>query len=285
MANDNTTGSWQNAIAVSYEQLVNQLVTYVPQLLGAAFLIVIGWVIAWLLAKLTQSLLSLCNKVFIRLSQRFQTDKTIQLNPRHARLISRTVFWVTMMFFVAAATSSMGLDFFSDWISSLLSYLPNLLAGILIIVGGYLLGNLAGAMATAAAHSAGFARVDLAARTAKLAILFTAIVIGVEQLGINIQFVTNMAIVLTGVLCAGIALAFGLGSSDLIANTVAARQVQRHCRINDEIEIAGVSGRLTEITATMLVIESDKGRTLMPANVFLKQASFITAVQSTDSVK
>lgn len=277
MSND-----WQSAISTSYEQLVTQLVTYVPQLIGAAILILIGWLVAWVLSKLTVTFLNLCNRLLSGVNQRIQTDKALKIKPKQTRFISRTVFWLTMMFFIAAATSSMGLDFFSEWISSLLSYLPNLLAGILIMLGGYLLGNLAGAMARAGAQSVGFAGVELAGRSAKLAILFTALVIGVEQLGINIQFVTSMVIVLSGVLCFGIALAFGLGSKDLIANTVAARQIHRHCRVNDQIEIAGVTGKLTEVTSTMLVIETDKGRTLLPANLFLKQPSYVSALQTSE---
>ncbi|CAM3872277.1 MULTISPECIES: mechanosensitive ion channel family protein [Pseudoalteromonas] len=283
MATEDTFDNWQHALSASYEQLINQFVTHTPQLLGAALMLLVGWVVAWLLSKLTISLFKLCNRALAGLSQRVQTEQTLQLNLKHARLIGKTVFWVTMMFFIAAATSSLGLNFFSDWISSLLSYLPNLLAGIFIIVGGYLLGNLASAMARAGAQSVGFARVEVAGNIAKLAILFTATVIGIEQLGINIQFVTNMVVVLTGVLCAGVALAFGLGSRELIANTVAAKQALRHCRINDQIEIAGVSGTLTEITATMLVIETQKGRTLIPARQFLKDSAHITATHSHSS--
>ncbi|MEJ6475170.1 mechanosensitive ion channel family protein [Pseudoalteromonas piscicida] len=285
MAAESTSDNWQHALSASYEQLINQLVTHTPQLLGAALLLLLGWLVAWLLSKLTVSLLKLCNRALVGISQRVQTEQKLQLNLKHARLIGRTVFWVTMMFFIAAATSSLGLNFFSEWISSLLRYLPNLLAGVFIIVGGYLLGNLASAMAKAGAQSIGFARVEVAGNIAKLAILFTATVIGIEQLGINIQFVTNMVIVLTGVLCAGIALAFGLGSRELIANTVAAKQVSRHCRINDQIEIAGISGRLAEVTATMLVIETEKGRTLVPASQFMQCFAHITAIQTSSSDK
>ncbi|MFC3033294.1 mechanosensitive ion channel family protein [Pseudoalteromonas fenneropenaei] len=278
-----TSASWQHALAASYEQLLSQIATFLPHLFGAIMLLLLGWGIAWALSKLTLTLLALTNRVMASVSQRLQSEKIIQLNPKHARFISRAIFWVIMMFFIAAATSSLGLDFFSGWIASLLSYLPKLVAGVLIMVGGYLIGNLVAAMARAGAQSMGFARVEAVARTAKLAVLFTAMVIGVEQLGINIQFVTNIVIVVTGVLCFGVALAFGLGSRELIANTVAARQVLRHCRINDQIEIAGLSGRLTEVTATMVVIESDKGRTLLPASWFFTQPSFTRVSNSTDT--
>lgn len=285
MESAQNSNDWQSILAGSYEHLVYQIVSYLPQVTAVLVLLLIGWLVAWLLSKVTAGFLAFTNRAAIGFSQKLHSDKPFQLRPNHMQLISRVVFWLTMMFFFAAAASSLGLDFFSGWFASLFGYLPKLIAGVLIIIGGYLAGNVISVMARASAQSIGFSRVDTAARIAKLIVLFTAVVIGVEQLGINIQFVTHLVIVLTGVMCFGIALAFGLGSRDLIANTVAARQVLRHCRVNDQIEIAGLSGKLTEITGTMVVIETEKGRTLIPASVFLQQPCSAQAASVNESAQ
>ncbi|MDN4503495.1 mechanosensitive ion channel [Alteromonadaceae bacterium BrNp21-10] len=275
-----TNSNWQSAFTQSYDLLIKNILAYVPQLLGALVLMLIGWIVAWILAKVTLTLMSLLNRIMVKVSQSLHVNKPWNLKPQHVQVASKSVFWITLIFFAAATTSSMGLDFFATWLGAILSYLPNLLAGLVIIIGGYLLGNLASAMARATAQSAGFEQVQTIGNMVKLAVVFTALVIGVEQLGINIQFITNLVIVLTGVLSAGIALAFGLGSKQLIANTVAARQIKHHCQIDDHISIAGVEGTLTEITATMLIIETQQGRTLVPASEFMRQASNINAPQS-----
>jgi hypothetical protein len=44
----------------------------------------------------------------------------------------------------AATTSSLGLDFFSSWLNALLGYVPPLLASVVIVMAGYLLGNIVG---------------------------------------------------------------------------------------------------------------------------------------------
>ena len=80
MATEGTFDNWQHALSASYEQLINQLVTHTPQLLGAALMLFVGWIVAWLLSKLTISLFKLCNRALAGLSQRVQTEQTLQLN-------------------------------------------------------------------------------------------------------------------------------------------------------------------------------------------------------------
>ncbi|MCG7535346.1 mechanosensitive ion channel domain-containing protein [Pseudoalteromonas sp. OOF1S-7] len=281
MADSSALFDWQSSAHLGFEQLQSYFFSLIPQLFVAAIILLLGWGCAWLLSKLALTLLRVLNKALASIQQKTQQPRQVQLSPQHIKVICRSVFWLTLLFFATAAASSLGLSLFTDSAAALFAYLPNLITGILIMVAGYLLAGLISSMIKASAHSIGFAHTEAATRIAHFVILFTAMVIGVEQLGINVHFVTNLVIVVTGMLCFGVALAFGLGSQEVIANTVAARQAQRHCRINDDIDIAGVRGRLTEITATMLVIESDQGRVLIPASVFLKHHSHISTTDTT----
>ena len=274
--------TWDTAISGIYEQMSNYLVAYLPHLLGALLLIVAGWLAGIILARVTLTLLSLINRLIIRLLPESFTKKRLEIKASHSKVASRVVFWMVMLFFAAAAISVLGLDFFADWIREFLGYIPRLLAGLLIILGGYLLGNALNAMTTATAESAGFQRPHLAGSTVQLAVLFTALAIGIEQLGINIQFITQLILIIVGVLVAGLALAFGLGAKNLIANIIGAQQVHKHCRIRDHLNIAGVEGILVEITGTMLVIETDSGRTMIPAKLYLDQVSNVINVAESE---
>lgn len=266
-------GDWQTAVFGSYEQLMGYLLTYLPQIFGAVLLLLIGWLVAFSLSRLTLSLLSLGNRLLHRLFSASATQKRFELKPSHVYMASRVVFWLVMLFFIAASTSVMGLDFFATWLGDLLSYLPRVLAGILIILGGYLLGSALGVMSISAAESAGFERAYLVGTSVQMSVLFTAAVIGIEQLGINIQFVTQLFTVVSGVIAAGVALAFGLGAKTLVANIIGARHAQKYCRSQDHIQIAGIEGKVAEINSTMMVIETDQGRVMIPAKLYLEQIS------------
>ncbi len=79
-----------------------------------------------------------------------------------------------------------------------------------------MLSNIVKAGVISAAGSAGMAQGDVLGRVAQMVVIFTTLVIGIEQIGINVDFLTNVLIVIIGVLLAGAALAFGLGARSLL---------------------------------------------------------------------
>jgi len=265
-----TQHDWQTALSASYEQLNNYLVLNVPQLLGALFIILFGWVMAWLCSKLTLTIVKFISQMWQRMAREVSVTEVAQIKSSHAVIISKTVYWVVMLFFIAAATSSLGLDFFSSWLNTLLGYVPQLLAAIFIVMAGYLLGNIAGVMAESAAEASSLSQSATLGNMAKFCVFFVALVVGVEQLGLNIQFITTFIIVVVGVLLFGMALAFGMGSNGFVANIIAARQAKNHFRLNEHLKIDGVEGILVDITSTMLLIETEQGRVLIPARVCME---------------
>ena len=276
MENSSTPAEWQSVLSASFEQLLAYLLAYLPQLFGAILLIVVGWLLAFILSKLTLTLLSLVNRLVVRIAPSFLRDKQIELKPAYLVVVSKSVFWLVILFFIAAATKILGLDFFASSIKALIAYLPRLLAGALIIFFGFLLGNIAKAMAKAAAESSGMQQPDAIGTFVKVAVVFTSLVIGVEQIGINVRFVTNLVVILSGVLTAGVALAFGLGCKELVSNVVGARQAKKYCQLQESISIAGVEGVLVDISNTMLVLETEKGKIMLPASFYLNNITTVS---------
>lgn len=269
---------WQTALFTSYEQLNNTLVLYVPQLIGALFLILLGWIIAWVCSKLTLTIIKFMSRMWQKVARETAIISGTEIKSSHAAVVSKTVFWVVMLFFIAAATSSLGLDFFSSWLNTLLGYIPQLLATIFIVVVGYLLGNLVGVMIESAAEASSFSQSKPLGNVAKFSIFFIALVVGIEQLGINIQFITTFIIVVVGVLLFGMALAFGMGSSAFVANIIAARQAKRYLRLNEFLKVGNVEGTLVDITSTMLLIETEEGRVFVPARVCMENKAGVAVI-------
>jgi small-conductance mechanosensitive channel len=273
-----TQNDWQTALSTSYEQLNNYLVLHVPQLIGALSLILLGWLIAWVCSKLTLTTVKLISRMWQKVVREVAVTGVAEIKASHAAVISKTFFWVVMLFFMAAATSSLGLDFFSSWLNTLLGYVPQLLATVFIVMAGYLLGNIVGVMTESAAEASAFSQAASLGNIAKFSIFFVALVVGIEQLGINIQFITTFIIVVVAVLLFGMALAFGMGSNSFVANIIAAKQAKNHFRLNDYLKIAGVEGTLINITSTMLLIETNEGRVLIPARVCMENKEGVAVI-------
>ncbi len=206
-------------------------------------------------------------------TSRAQGSQQEQIRRSYATIISQTVFWVVLLFFIAASANLLGWKLFSDWMGSLVEYLPKLVTGLFIILIGFLLSNGGKAAVRGTIDAAGLQQGALLGTIAQMVILFAAVVIGVQHIGIDVSFLTTMTIVLTGIGLAGGALAFGLGARHLVANIIGAQHMRKHCRTGEVMRIAGVEGTIAEVTQSMIVLDTEEGRVLVPARLFLEESS------------
>lgn len=117
---------------------ISQLIgNYVPSLLGAIAILVIGWIVASIISRIVKSLLKktgLDNKILKRFNEE-DNSKPFQLE----NSISRGVFWFVMLFVLVAFFQALQLTLVTEPLNNLLdqflSYLPQLLgAGALILI-------------------------------------------------------------------------------------------------------------------------------------------------------
>lgn len=259
---------WENVLKSNYEQLLGYLVAYVPQIMGALILLVIGWIVAWVVSRLTQTFVSFIGRLLNKISNAFSWQRHVSIEPQHEKIISKTVFWLIMVFFFAASLSSLGVDFIATWLRELLGYFPNILAGAIIVIAGFFIGNVAKTMSEAAAQSTGLKYSARLGVLVKWTIVGIAMVIGIEQLGMNIQFVTTLLIVEIAVFSFGFALAYGLGSNELVRNLVGARQALKHLNLGEYIKIAGYEGKITAFSQSSLELETAQGKVFIPAKLY-----------------
>ncbi|MFT5084404.1 MAG: hypothetical protein ACI9Y1_002459 [Lentisphaeria bacterium] len=271
MADTKQAFDWQNALTETHIEFSQNVIAYLPQMLSALALLLIGWLVAWLLRLLARKLIRGFDALVLRAAQK----RGLPQSPvrSFARLGGNIVFWSVLLFFISASANMLEWKIFSGLTSALLTYFPNVLTGLLIILAGFALSGLTRSAVARAAESADIAHADLLARIVQVTIVLTAIVIGVEQLGINVAFLTTTLIVTAGVLLSGAALAFGLGAKHFIANVIGAQTTRKHYQLGQLIKIGDVKGYLLEITPTILVLDTELGRAAVPAKLFHEQIS------------
>ena len=282
---ENSVLSWQDSLAKTFEAFAVQFMEQAPQVIAAIALLAAGWLVAIILAAATKRVVGGLDLLFKR-GSKSGNAKQVHMQRTSILIISKAVFWTVMLFFIAATANMLGWKMFSGWMDGVITYLPNLIAGIAIVLGGILLANSARTIISTAAASAGVEHFELLSRLVQIAILFTAIVIGVEQIGINVQFLTSITIVVVGILLAGAALAFGLGAKTLIANVIGSQQLRQQCRLGETMTVGQFEGIVTEVTRTTVCLETETGRTVVPAKLFLEQtSSFMAASASQQEVR
>jgi len=270
---EQSTFSMEN-IAIALQNAATQILAYLPRIGAAILALIIGWFISRLIRSLIVKGISRLDLLW----QRFIVKRGLEkMQPRHppARIVGELVFWLLILVFVTLATEILGLNIVGAWLAEVVTFLPVAVAGILIVLVGYVLGSLARDLVGSTASTVGLARGDLLGRAVQVVILFTAIVIGVGQIGIDVAFLIMIAGIILSALLGGLALAFGLGARTHVSNVIAANQLRGIYQIGDKIRVGDTEGRIIDITVSRMILETETGTIDIPAKIFDEQITYI----------
>lgn len=268
------------ALDSAFTQVMARVVEYTPNLLGAVGLLLIGWLIARLLRALAVKAMQVLELLMHRLS-RGQAGRSIPSSS--VEIVAGILFWVVILFFAAAATHVLGMGAFSSWLQSLVSYLPTLLAGALIIVVGVLLAGLARDLTVAAVSTFPENQRRLLGRIVQGAVLVTAVAVGADQIGVRITFIVILAAVITSAIVGGIALAVSLGARAYVANLIGAHHLRQAFTLGQRVKIGDLEGTILELTAVSVVLDTAQGRVNVPAKIYNEAPIILLAARSDDA--
>jgi hypothetical protein len=224
-----------DALTDRLEEGIYQIVGFLPRLAAALGILMVGLAIAKMVERGTD--IALHRIGFDRWMREGGVTEALEragttLDP--SSVIAKLVFWTMMLLVILLSANALGIAAVSVLFGELLNYIPNVIAAVIVLVLGILLGEFIKDLVLA---SAGGLRggVNLA-RAAKAAVILLAVFMALEQLDIaqDIVLVFFIAVVGAAALAAGIA--FGLGGRDIaaqIARDVYERQRAEQRRYDD----------------------------------------------------
>ncbi len=247
--------------------MMSSVVAHLPKVAGAILLILAGWLVAYLVRLGTNKLLELINRFTERLMTRY-TPTIARISKTLTRILPTALFWITLFIFTTAAFRVAGLTGFAESLEGIIDYLPALLAGGLIMLTGFVLSSMVKNMVFDSLNSAEIAEAEVISRLAQAVTFVTAIIIGLDQVGIEVTFLTTMLGVSTAAVLVGFALAFGFGARSLVSNLVAVYYLKDMIEPGQRIRIGDVQGTVLELTTTAVILDTADGRTSIPAKLY-----------------
>jgi small-conductance mechanosensitive channel len=269
-----------SALENVFSQVASRVAEYTPNLLGAVALLLAGWLVARLLRGFAVKAMHVLELLLHRLS-RGQIARAIPSGS--VEIVAGILFWVVILFFAAAATHVLGLGAFSSWLQGLVTYLPTLLAGALIIIAGVLLAGLARDLTVATLATFPEHQRSLLGRIVQGTVLVTAVAVGADQIGVRITFLVILAAVVTSAVVGGIALAVSLGARAYVANLIGAHYLRQAFGIGQRVRIGELEGTILELTAVSVVLETEQGRVNVPAKVYNEAPIVLVAPRRGDA--
>ena len=275
---------------MSYQQLLDDFgtlflgfeqraVMLLPRLAGALLILLVGLALAYLFRFLSRRLIGELHRLVP--GERLQRNlRRLGMEARATQVVGRIVFWIVAIFFLTAATETLGLPVVTTWLGGIGTYLPRFLSAVLIALAGLIGGLFLRGLITTAASSAGLAYAATLGRLAQIAALLVGLLVAVEQAGLNLAFLTSTLLILFGAILFGGALAFALGARTSVANILASHYVQKTYRIGHRVRIGDTEGEIVQITPTAVILEAAEGRVTVPAKRFDEAVSVLLIERS-----
>lgn len=208
---------WGDAVFLSVSNALNAFLNAVPLVIGALLILIIGWIIASLLARVTTAVLRRvgADRVFAEHSGEVYGNRTRDIKP--SVVAGELVKWLVRLVFLVAAANVLGLTQVSELLNDVLLWIPNLIVAAIILLVAPLLARFVRGAIEVGAGEMGFTNAPLLGRIAEIAIVAFAVVIAINQIGIAANLVNTLFIGLVAALALAFGLAFGLGGREVAA--------------------------------------------------------------------
>lgn len=211
--------AWTDAVVGSLADLWVQFISFLPSLLAALIVFFVGWAISVAIGRLVEKAL-----VILRVNQAFESLKGLKdaaaranLKLNVPRLVGEIAKWFLLIVTLLATTDILGLQEVSNFLSSVLLYIPNVVVAALILVIAVLLANFVYRTVLASVAAAGFTSGGAVAAVSKWAIIVFALFAALLQLKVATQLIQTFLTAFFAMVALAGGLSFGLGGKDMAA--------------------------------------------------------------------
>lgn len=210
-------------IGTSLTTLWSGVAGFAPKLVAAVVVFLIGWFIAMLLGKVAYHIVKVLHvdSALTKVGFRQAWEKSgFRLDTPH--VFYELVKWFFIIVFLMAATNILGLGEVSEFLRTVVFYLPNVIVAAIILLIGILVAKFLEGLVRASVKAAGLVSANFLGALTKWAVFVFSLLVALSQLGVadDIIRIVVVGFVAAGALAAG--LSFGLGgvkhADEMIAN-------------------------------------------------------------------
>lgn len=209
--------SFENSLTLAFNQMLIGLVGFIPNLVGAVLLFLLGLILADWLKTLTVKVLNL-TKLGGSIKNVAVSEflKNAQITAKIEIIIAEVVRWLVIILFFIASTNILGLTAVSVFLNGVIEGIPTLIASVIILVVGVVVAGFLERMVKGSLGSKDPAFSRLIGKVVSYTTLTLFVLAAISQLGIATFFIETTFTGLIAALALGIGISLGLGAKDLI---------------------------------------------------------------------
>jgi len=205
-------------VSGAWSAFATKVGAFIPQLLAALVILILGW-IACNLAKV----------IAIRLLKLFHFDSLADksgiagamerggVKQKPSEILGLVIFWFFFLIVIVATLDTLDLPGVKEALESVFLYVPRIAAAIVVLILGLYLANFLDTVTRTSCANSGLSQAEILGRVAYYATVIFLVVAILEILRIASEVVTWAFLIVFGAICFALALAFGVGGKDVAA--------------------------------------------------------------------
>jgi flagellar biosynthesis protein FliQ len=228
------------AVLTAFSQALGSFFAFIPKLVGAIIVLLIGWLVGRLVGKLvTQGLRAV---KFDQVAERaevgsFLRNAGVRMDP--AAVVGALARWFIYIVFWQAAASILGFPQLTQILNEVLAFIPRVIVALVILLVGALAGTLLARVVRGSLRTANFGDADLLAAIARYGVIAFAVVAALSQIDIAPAIVNTLWTAVIGGVALAFALAVGLGSRDAMGSLAAGRVIRTELQPGMQVSVNG----------------------------------------------
>jgi len=212
---------WTTITIQALQNTWQGFLNFIPNLIGAIIIFIIGYFIALGIGKLVAGILIRLkfNKIFERIGWREALEKAeLKVNP--SEFVGAIFKWILVIVFLLVSVEILGFVQFAAVLNKLISWLPNLIVAILIFVVAVIVADILDKIIRASVQKIGVKYVGALGGMIRWAIYIFAGLAILVQLGVAQSLINTLITAVFGMIALAFGLAFGFGGKDAAAKII-----------------------------------------------------------------
>jgi len=254
-------------IPAIFTDLFKGFASAVPGFIGAIVIFLVGLIISKILRKVIRTALEKIkvDKISEKLNEIEVVDKS-KVKIKISGLISSIVYYFSLLFFTVAATEVLGMPVVSELVKSIITFLPNVVAAVIVLLVGILIADALKGIVTTACDSLGIPSGKLIGNLIFYFLLINIIILALSQAGINTDFLSQNLSILIGGIALAFAIGYGFASKDVVSNFLASYYSNSIVKVGDKVTIDDVTGIVEDVSKSNIVIRTENSKVIFPLN-------------------
>lgn len=245
--------------------LISGLTDFVPRFLGALIVIIIGWILANFIRRITR--IGLKKTKIDNLAEKLRqieiiSKSNIEIVP--SKVIAYVLYYIVLIVVLLIAADMLKLPALSSLLQEVIHYLPNLLVAMAIIVIGTLIADAARKVIYTAGKSLGISSIRMISSIVFYFLFITIVFSALDQAGIKTNFLQNSITTIIGGVVLAFGLGYGLASKDILSNFLSGYYNASKLKVGNRIKIGEQDGIIEEIDKMSITIIQGERKIIIP---------------------